>query len=202
MAAGDPEGEGVACDYGCTVSSSLLFRLVRTTAFAVVCLGLGMVAHVFAGGSVPGPAMVAGFGLAGACAYPLAGRERGPRTILALLSGLQAALHAMFSVAEAGSPVATLAHPAHASAGLAADLGMLVTHGWAVVLTTLWLSRGEAALWGLLRRLAVRLVAVLLPPAPATPFLSLPYAEPPVLRPALLRDAVIGRGPPVVVGDR
>ncbi|MFC5819652.1 MFS transporter [Nonomuraea harbinensis] len=181
--------------------SSLPFRLARTAVFAVVCLSLGMVAHSLAGGSVPGPAMVAGFFVAAGGAYPLAGRERGPRAILALLGGLQLVLHVMFSLSHAVSPAAGAAHAAHASAGLAPDLGMLVAHGWAVGLTALWLARGEAALWGLLRRLATRLVTVLLP-VPATPFVELPHAEPPVLRSAILRHAVSGRGPPAVIGIR
>ncbi|MFC6679401.1 hypothetical protein ACFQE7_26115 [Nonomuraea ferruginea] len=128
--------------------SSLPFRLARTAVFAVVCLSLGMVAHSLAGGSVPGPAMVAGFFVAAGGAYPLAGRERGPRAILALLGGLQLVLHVMFSLSHAVSPAAGAAHAAHASAGLAPDLGMFVAHGWAVGLTALWLARGEAALWG------------------------------------------------------
>ncbi|MGI5268088.1 MFS transporter [Nonomuraea sp. CA-218870] len=180
--------------------SSLPFRLLRAAAFAVVCLGLGMVAHVFAGGSVPGPAMVAGFCVAAAGAYASAGRERGPRAILALLGGLQLVLHLLFSLSHAGFAAEAATHAAHPSSGLVPGVGMLVAHGWAVALTALWLARGEAALWGLLRRLVVRLVAVLLP-VPATPFLSAPHAEPPVLRSAILRHAVTGRGPPAVIGN-
>ncbi|MFG1948290.1 MFS transporter [Nonomuraea sp. NPDC048826] len=191
----------MAWDHGGIVPSSLPFRLVRAAVFAAVCLGLGMVAHVFGGGSVPGPAMVAGFCVAAACAYPVAGRERGQGTILALLGGLQLVLHVLFSLSHGGSPAEVVAHVVHPGSGLVPGLGMLVAHGWAVGLTALWLARGEAALWGLLRRLAVRLVAVLVP-VPVTPFAAPPHAEPPVLRSAILRHAVSGRGPPAVIGTR
>ncbi len=66
-------------------------------------------------------------------------------------------------------PPAGRAHAVHAS-GLVPGFGMLVAHGWAIGLTALWLARGEAVLWTLLRRLAVRLLAVLLPPWSETPF--------------------------------
>jgi hypothetical protein len=177
------------------------FRLIRTAAFAAVSLGLAMTAHVIAGGSVPGPAMAAGFALAFGAAWPLAGRERGTPAILALLTSQQLAMHMLFAAAHDSHPITGVAHMVHSSGGLVPDLGMLVAHGWAIALTALCLARGEAALWGLLRRLGVRLIAVLLP-LPATPFLRLPYAEPPVMRSALLRHAVTGRGPPAVIGIR
>ncbi|WP_049560134.1 hypothetical protein [Nonomuraea sp. SBT364] len=182
------------------MSSSLPFRLIRTAAFAGVCLGLGVVAHVFGGGSVAGPALVAGFAAAFCLALPVAGRERSAYVILPLLAAGQLVLHVLFSLAHAGSTAEALAHVAHASSsGLVPGLGMLVAHAWASALTALWLARGEAALWGLLRRLAVRLLTVLLP------VLDIPFSaprtdEPPVLRSAVLRHVVSLRGPPRVVG--
>ncbi|MEU8246271.1 MFS transporter [Nonomuraea sp. NPDC048916] len=175
------------------MSASLPFRLARTSAFAVVCLGLGVAAHTFGGGDVAPPAMAGALGLGFAVAYPLSGRERTLRSILPVLGALQAVMHVVFSVTGDGSPVAV-----HAHSGLVPGLGMLVAHGWAIGLTALWLARGEALFWALLRRLAIRLLAVFLP-VPWTPFLSPCTAEPPVLRSAVLRHVVSRRGPPVVV---
>lgn len=177
------------------MTAGLPFRLARTSAFAAVCLGLGVAAHAFGGGTVGAPAMGAALGLSFAAAFPLAGRERTVSAILPLLGGLQVVMHLLFSLAHAASPIAAIGH---AHSGLVPGLGMLVAHGWAIGLTALWLARGEALLWGLLRRLAVRLLVVLLPvirapfPAPCT-------AEPPVFRSAVLRHVVSGRGPPMVV---
>ncbi|GGO62554.1 MFS transporter [Nonomuraea cavernae] len=194
------------------MSASLPFRLARTSAFAVVCLGLGVVAHTFGGGGVTPPAMAGALALAFAAAYPLSARERTMRSILPLLGALQAVMHVGFSLASSltfsvGSPVVAHAHAGPLPGGgmlvehggLVPGVGMLVAHGWAIGLTALWLARGEALFWAVLRRLAVRLLAVLLPPVPWTPFLSPRTAEPPVLRSAVLRHVVSRRGPPVVV---
>jgi hypothetical protein len=175
---------------------TLPLRLARTAVFAVVCLGLGVAAHVLGGGFVPVPAMAAALGLAFAAAYPLSGRERSFAVILPLLAGLQVILHLLFSLSHAASPHAPAGH---LHAGLVPDLGMLVAHGWAVGMTALWLARGEAALWALLRRLAVRLLVIWLPLL-TTPFSTpLCTTEPPVLRSAVLRHVVSGRGPPRAV---
>ncbi|GAA4935547.1 hypothetical protein GCM10023334_044140 [Nonomuraea thailandensis] len=172
---------------------TLPFRLARTAVFAVVCLGLGVAAHVLGGASVPVPAMAAALGLAFAAAYPLSGRERSFAAILSLLAGLQVILHLLFSLSHAASPHALAGH---LHSGLVPDLGMLVAHGWAVGMSALWLARGEAALWGLLRRLAVRLLVIRLPLL-TTPFSTpLCTTEPPVLRSAVLRHVVSRRGPP------
>ncbi|MEV4167937.1 MFS transporter [Nonomuraea sp. NPDC049709] len=172
------------------------FRLARTAVFAVVCLGLGVAAHLLGGASVPAPAMVAASGLAFAAAYPLAGRERSLAVILPLLAGVQVVLHLLFSLSHAASPRMPASH---LHSGLVPGLGMLVAHGLAVGLTALWLARGEAALWALLRRLAVRLLVIRLPLL-TTPFsTSLGTTEPPVLRSAVLRHVVSRRGPPRAV---
>ncbi|GLW99262.1 MFS transporter [Microtetraspora sp. NBRC 16547] len=180
------------------------FRLARTTAFAAVCVGLGVIAHLFGGGSLSGPLsgpMVAGgLALAFAAALPWTGRERGLAVILPLLGGLQVALHLLFAVGTATSYGQASEVGAHLHSGLVPGLGMLITHGWAVGLTALWLSRGEAMLWSLLRRLAARLfllLDILLVPA-STPFHACRSTEPEILRTRSLRHAVSRRGPPVV----
>ncbi|MEV0388766.1 MFS transporter [Nonomuraea sp. NPDC050643] len=171
-------------------------RFARTAVFAVVCLGLGMAAHMLGGATVPAPAMLGAFGLAFGAAYPMAGRERSLAVILPLLGGLQVVLHLLFSLSHAAAPHELAGH-LHSS--LVPNLGMLVTHGWAVGLTALWLARGEAVLWSLLRRLAVRLLVIWLPLL-TTPF-STPLwtAEPRVPRSAVLRHVVTRRGPPRAV---
>ncbi|MBN6050442.1 MFS transporter, partial [Nonomuraea sp. RK-328] len=178
-----------------SLPASVPFRFARAAVFAVVCVGLGWGAHAFGGGGVAPGVLAGALGGVFAAAYPLAGRERTSRVILPLLGGAQAVLHLVFSLAHEASPVAALAH-AHPE--LVPGLGMLVAHGWATVLTGLWLARGEVLFWALLRRLAVRLLLVRLP-AFWTPFLPACTAQPPVLRPAVLRYAVSRRGPPMVV---
>ncbi|WP_424533472.1 MFS transporter [Sphaerisporangium viridialbum] len=178
-------------------TAGLTFRLARAAAFAVVCLVLGVVAHVAGGGTVSGRAAVFGLVVASLVVLPATGRERGMSVILPLLAGVQVALHLLFSTAPVLEPLVEVG--GHVHTGLVPGVGMLVTHGWAVGLTALWLSRGEAALWAVLRRLAVRLRLLVIfvsgrygpprtghagSPAPAIP------------RSALLRHAVSGRAPP------
>ncbi|GGL50801.1 MFS transporter [Planomonospora parontospora] len=175
--------------------ASLPFRLARAAVFTAVCLGLGVAAHLFAGGPVSAPGAVGGTALAFAAALAAAGRERSAAVILPLLAGLQAALHLLFSLTHAVPPAEAAGQ--HAHSGLLPGLGMLVMHGWAVGLTALWLARGEAALWALLRRLPVRLRLLLAHAVPdLTPFFAVPATEPAPPRPALLRHAVRRRGPP------
>ncbi|MBB2910197.1 hypothetical protein FHS43_001460 [Streptosporangium becharense] len=171
------------------------FRLARASAFAAVCSGLGVVAHVFAGGTVTAASAAGGLALAFGIALPVTGRERGVRTILSLLGGGQAALHMLFAVT---CPVVGHAGAAHPHSGLLADVAMLTMHGWAVVLTALWLARGEALLWSLLRRLGARLGPVLLgEPCPAgAPLLPPSQGGPGLPRLSALRHVLHRRGPP------
>lgn len=173
--------------------ASLPFRLLRATAFAAVCAGLGVLAHVFGGGMVAPPWVAAAFALAFCAAAALSGRERGIGTVLALLAGLQVLLHLMFTFAHDAPSMAT--PQAHGHSGLVPGLGMLVVHAWAVALTALWLARGEGLLWALLRRLAVRL-SLVWPEPVAVPFHAAPHREPALLRSAVLRHCLAGRAPP------
>ncbi|MEV8637509.1 MFS transporter [Streptosporangium sp. NPDC051023] len=183
--------------------ATLPFRLIRATAFAAVCLGLSVTAHVFTGGTVSARSAVLALALAFVAALCVSGRERTLAVILPLMAGLQAVLHVVFSLAHAASPAASSsAALGHVHSGLVPGLGMLVMHGWAIGLTSMWLARGEAVLWTLLRRLGVRLRHVLVvyvaPPA-YTSFLTPRAIEPRALRSAVLRHAVSRRGPPVIV---
>jgi len=180
------------------MSATLPFRLARAAAFAAVCLGLSVLAHVLAGGSVSVPSAAAALALAFLAALAASGRERTLAVILPLLAGVQAGVHVMFSLAHDASPAEVIGH---VHSGLLPGLGMLVAHGWAVGLTALWLARGEAVLWALLRRLGVRLCRVLV--AVVTPayasLLTAGAIEPGALRSAVLRHVVSRRGPPRIV---
>ncbi|GII83470.1 hypothetical protein Ssi03_14600 [Sphaerisporangium siamense] len=177
------------------MTAGLTLRLARAVAFAVVCLGLSAVGHLAGGGTVSPRTAVLGAVVALAAALPATGRERGTGAVLALLTGAQAALHVLFSTAPLLPPLAEATGHTHAK--LVPDLGMALTHGWAIVMTALWLSRGEAALWAMLRRLAVRLLTMPLADPPVSPRdRRIPVSTPSSLRSAALRHVVIGRAPP------
>ncbi|GGQ09230.1 hypothetical protein [Streptosporangium pseudovulgare] len=83
--------------------------------------------------------------------------------------------------------------------GLVPGLAMLVMHGWAIGLTALWLARGEALLWAVLRRLGARFTPVLAgepSPVPRKPSGTPRRDGPAVPRRSSLRHAVSRRGPP------
>lgn len=172
-------------------------RILRAAVFAMVSSVLGAVAHVVGGGSVSPVSALSALGVAFLPALALAGRERPPVVILATLAGVQVALHLVLSTAHALEP---LVGPAgHSHAGSPPGLGMLLMHGWAVGLTALWLSRGEAVLWALLRRLAVRLRIVLLAvfaDASDRRPVPVPAGPPRPCRSALLGHEMGRRGPP------
>ncbi|WP_157520202.1 MFS transporter [Herbidospora daliensis] len=179
------------------VPAARSFRLARAAAFAVACLGLAMGAHVFGGGEVSAHAAAAGLLAALVAALPATGRERGPAVIFALMTGGQTGLHLLFANAHVILPVETGGH-VHSASALVPGLGMLVTHGVAALLLALWLARGEAALWSILRLLAARLLALLIVTG-----LSLPVPPRPRFarrvrraRSALIRHSVYGRAPP------
>ncbi|MEV6151840.1 MFS transporter [Nonomuraea sp. NPDC052129] len=170
----------------------LPLRLARSALFAAVCVTLAALAHWFADGTLPGPGHLAlGAGLVTAGAAALAGREREPVLIAVLLGSAQVLLHGLFSWHDAPAPMP----PGH---GPATDLGMVLCHLTAALVTGWWVARGETALWAVLRRLAVRLLQVLAPcstfprtaPAPAYRSPGGPYES-------VLRHAVVRRGPPL-----
>ncbi|MEV0632194.1 MFS transporter [Nonomuraea wenchangensis] len=178
-------------------------RALRAAVFAAVSLLLGLVAHLLAGGPVAAGWLLPAWGVAFGPAYLLAGRERTLPVIVATLAVAQVALHLLFSSAHAvEAAVAGHLHAGHAGhaaqAGLVPDAGMLVMHAWAVLLAATWLARGEAALWAVLRRLAVRLFAVVVAViVPAVrPLIAAPVREPVAPRPVLLGHEMGRRGPP------
>ncbi|MEU3170314.1 MFS transporter [Streptosporangium sp. NPDC006930] len=168
-----------------------------------MCLGLGALAHVLGGGVVSAPAAAGALALAFLTALPATGGERGMAVIWPLLAATQVALHLLFSTVHLIAPPAEIGGHTHPGSGLVPGLGMVVTHAWAGALAALWLARGEAALWAVLRRLAVRVLRLLTvrcdPTAePTRPWLTTSPA-PPLLRSVLLRYALSGRAPPLSI---
>lgn len=176
-----------------------LLRLARATAFATVCAVLGVLAHLVAGGRVSPEMGGWALGLSLLAALPLTGRERGLPVILALLGGVQAATHVVFALDDAVPPGGDIVAHLHCATP---GFGMTILHGVAVTLTAIWLARGEAAAWALLRLLGTRLIRLIsawLVPAPvAAAGRTGCFPEVLLLRSALLRAVVSRRGPPVV----
>ncbi|WP_271217198.1 MFS transporter [Streptosporangium carneum] len=176
----------------------LPLRLTRTAAFSAVCVTLAALGHLAAGGSGPEPsAVVAGGVVVTAATAALAGRERSTTTISVFLSAMQLFLHELFAFDDpSGISLAVHAH----GGGLGENLGMLVAHLTATLITGWWLARGEAVLWALLRAAGRRLGATLLPlPLPAVPTprrAVLPAVAPAPAR-GPLRHTVSRRGPPL-----
>ncbi|MDP9869801.1 MULTISPECIES: MFS transporter [Streptosporangium] len=174
-----------------------LLRLARATAFATVCVGLGVLAHVFAGGTVTVGTAAWGQGLSLLAALPLTRRERGLPVILPLLAGVQAGMHVIFALVDATPSGDSLIQHLHCATP---GPGMTILHGAAVTLTAIWLARGEAGMWALLRLIgarAIRLIFAWLAPEPAVgrgPVPSFPGVL--RLRSVLLRSVVSRRGPP------
>ncbi|MFC4120357.1 MFS transporter [Nonomuraea zeae] len=172
----------------------LPLRLARTAAFAAVCVTLAAFAHVLGGGSAPAP-WIAGLGLAGVAGLGLAlcGRERSTPTINLVLVGAQLGLHELFA-GDGGTYVSV---HGHGGQGLGVSAGMLLTHLTATLITGLWLARGEAALWSLLRRAGRRLMLLRPVAAPAAPPIV------PIVRTRVVplqpdfRHSVARRGPPL-----
>ncbi|MFC6087108.1 MFS transporter [Sphaerisporangium aureirubrum] len=183
----------------------LPLRLARSAVFTVVCVALAVLGHRVAGGTGPEWwAVGAGGGAVTVLTTLVAGRERSPLTITLFLVGTQAGLHQLLGASAGGS--ALNLHLAHGD-GLGADIGMLVAHLTATLITGWWLARGESALWSVLRRVGalavhgLRRVLALLSGGPA----GGPYGRAPRpprhLRPLParreLRDSVRRRGPPL-----
>lgn len=182
------------------------FRLTRAVVFAAVCAGVSAAGHALSGHANLTPAaLAAGFGLALAVGYALAGRERTLPVILGAMLAGEAGLHVVFGALAPGmaASASVPADPAMAGHSMAGHggLGMVFAHAWAGLLASWWLHRGERALWSLLRRLGARLAGGLVPAA--TP-LALPpsapapgrTASPPVVH--LIRYSLVERGPPSV----
>ncbi|MEU1177416.1 hypothetical protein ABZ464_07180 [Streptomyces sp. NPDC005820] len=77
-------------------------RTLRAAMFAAVCVLLAALGHVLMSGEhVPAGALAAGAAVTGAVGWCLAGRERGPVSVVAVVVAAQTALHWAFEQAQA-----------------------------------------------------------------------------------------------------
>ncbi|ETK36779.1 hypothetical protein [Microbispora sp. ATCC PTA-5024] len=187
--------------------ASASLRLARSAAFSVVCVLLAVGAHRFAGGAGPTPRVLLVGGLAVlAGAAAVAGRERSPSVVVALVVAAQVFLHELLG--PAAPPAAVVVPGAHGHGHpLSVRAGMLVAHLTAALITGWWLSRGEAALWSILRRIGAGALGWLAPLLALLQAGSLVPGRPRVLpcaaagapgRAVMLRHAVVRRGPPLL----
>jgi hypothetical protein len=166
------------------------FRFPRAVAVTAAIFALAAAAHVFAGGSLPGPAIAAALMVLTFAPVMILTRALISAPVMAVVLGSsQVVLHGAFnalSMSAGFSPAAGehlhgagSAVPAAASlmAGHTAEpaVPMLVLHAAATLLAALVLARGEATLWALaawwrpLIRLLTGILIHSLPPFPAWP---------------------------------
>ncbi len=148
-------------------------RILRGALLAAVVVSVGSLAHVLAGGALPGwPTMVALYGTAGAACSILLGREASALRLVTVTVGGQVIVHGVLSevAGHAGAGMPGMSHGAHggmqhaeASGALVptwlshgvlemlADPVMATLHLMAAAAVGLWLAVGERALWSLIR---------------------------------------------------
>jgi hypothetical protein len=180
------------------VTSQGLLREARALVFVLVCLSLSVALHTWAHGDLPSiVAMLAGAGLVGSVAVPMAGRQRGLPVIAVGLAVTQAGLHGLFTIVPSGDAHVMMSTPV---AGV-----MLTAHLVAGGLTALWLFAGEVAAWRLVRWFARRVPSLQvlfalvawrpLVPAPRRFLARIADLAAPLPEPTWLRS-VVRRGPP------
>ncbi|MFI9239923.1 hypothetical protein [Streptomyces sp. NPDC053079] len=100
-------------------------RALRAGVFAAVCVLLAALGHaVMSGTTVPWWAIAVALSTTGACAWFLAGRERGPLLITLATVGAQTGLHSFFTLAQ--NVVQNTAREAAQAAGsVVVDLGAM-----------------------------------------------------------------------------
>lgn len=131
--------------------------MVRSAAFAAVATEVAALGHVVGGGHDPDIAvLIAGGAGAAAVTMGLARRRRGPGAILAAMLSAQLGFHLLFSTDSHG--MTSGSNPAD---GLHR---MVMFHLVAAAVSTVILSTGERALFGLFAALA-RSVRIPVPPA-------------------------------------
>jgi hypothetical protein len=164
-------------------------RLARGGAAGLATGALAVLAHAEAKGSLPGPGLVL---LLCAAAAALAGRERGPFEILALVGAGQLAMHVLMSL----TVVRVHDHSAHPD-----DSGplMVAAHVLATLVVVAVLAGAERALFGLTAALASVLPRKLCPAPVSTPPRIVPPTGPVRVPKAEVasREQLARRGPPV-----
>ncbi len=184
----------------------------RALVLSVVAVLAGVLAHVAAHGLLPGPLVLAGLLVVGTAAgVPLLRAPASTGRVVLLLVVGQALVHAVLTAVAGhhdGTELPTMPAPQGPAlwlAHLAEDLDgphavMAAGHALAAGVVGLWLARGEAAAWTLVRLAggtvlrrarSPRLPAVLLPPR----VVPVPHPVPP-LPPRVLARSLPRRGPP------
>ncbi len=192
-------------------SASAPLRWLRALLLATVALLAGGLAHVSAGGELPGALGLAMLLLLGTTvSAPLLGTRASTRRVVLLLVLGQTAVHAALTAAsghhEDGPSGPVLTGPAlwlhHLGEDLtAAHAVMALAHGAAAAVVGLWLARGEHAVW-LLVALAGQVVAPLVG-WPAALVIGAPPRVVPVTRTRLppvnhaFASGLRRRGPPL-----
>ncbi|WP_043262856.1 hypothetical protein [Streptomyces sp. CT34] len=204
------------------MSASLVVRSLRAAVFATVCVTLGAAGHSLACHRTPALwADGVGFAVVFGLGCVLGGRERSLAGICGVMAVVQVGLHVLFDAASmgagagpSGSPVPGMAmagmsgmhHPMMAMAAQHRESGQAVAaHAVASLVASWWLRRGEAAVWSLLRQVAVLVPglvawwrAVVAPAPPSLGRTGRRAAEGRWTRQLRLRHAVVRRGPPAV----
>ncbi|PYI69740.1 hypothetical protein CVV68_01115 [Arthrobacter livingstonensis] len=171
------------------------FRLLRTTVIGTTVLGLAAAVHVLAGGSLPGPGIMAALlALHVLCSTIVTTVRIGLPAMVGLLAVSQLVLHQAFDSFSAAIPAATVPpgmhdhlHSAqeqsaamlHAAGAMGSGMGlmqqatplsgwMLPAHMTATLATAVLLAQGENALWTLANWLRpLWRGAAVVPPLPA-----------------------------------
>lgn len=152
------------------------FRLLRTGLLGATALGLAAGAHVLAGGTLPGPGIMAALlSLHVLCSTAATAIHLGLPAMTVLLGASQLVLHKAFDAFSAAVPAVSMPpgmghHPpsmaeqsaamAHAAGAMGAGMGpmdhadalsgwMVPAHVAATLLTAVLLAQGENALWAL-----------------------------------------------------
>lgn len=141
------------------------FRFPRAVALTAAIFTLAAAAHVFAGGSLPAPAIAFGLMVLTLAPVMILTKIRiSPAMMAAALSSAQVILHAAFnalSLSARVSPVSGAHVHVAAPPGLPAAASlmfghtaepaapMLILHAAGTLLTALALARGEAAVWAM-----------------------------------------------------
>jgi len=147
-------------------TATLPVRCLRGALLAAVVVAVGSVAHVSAGGLVPGAASLLSLyaALAVACACVL-GREASAARLVALTVGGQLVVHGALSAFAGHAAAPAMVHGPHGGMvhpGSGSVLGhgvqdvlehplMTAAHVAAAVVVGLWLAVGERALWTFVR---------------------------------------------------
>jgi len=159
-------------------------RHLRAMAASLACVATAFGAHVASGGQTSSLVVVCAFALSGAVAWSLAGARLTGAQLLGLLVLCQIAVHGVSMASQMGRP---------ASMGAA----MLATHCLATAFSWVLLVRGEAFVWAIARRLALRPLLLLLRTWRPQPETTLVVAVPATgVRRVLASRITPVRGPP------